>query len=109
MRAEEDLHMVVHYGQLLNLYILHLPQSVPLGLQQPETLVLACIKPVCPIERLYYLSDAIPFFCTNDTGTLEIVDLSVLSAVVGRINDGNETYILDRTSCLNDPELIEST
>jgi len=65
---------------------------VPLGLQQPETLILACIKPVCPIEHLYYLSDAIPFFHTNATGTLEIVDLSVLSTVVGHIIDGNETY-----------------
>ena len=97
VHAAEDNHILVHYDELLNIYILPLPASPLLKLKEPETLVLARTRPPCPIERLRYLHEAIPSYRTNSVGTIEVIDLSVLSAVVGCLIDGNETYILDCT------------
>ena len=107
IHAAEDNHILVHYGELLNIYVLPLPASPLLKLKEPETLVLAHIRPPCPIKHLQYLHEAIPSYHTNSVGTIEVVDLTVLSAVVGRLIDGNETYIIDRTTALDDPEVVD--
>ena len=106
VNAEPEFEPVVHYGQLLSIYILPLPASPELKLASPTTLVLACIKP-CAIPTNQRLPDGTPFFTPRES-SVEVVDLQTVAAVVGRVEVGNLTYIIDRSGVLADVTFVDN-
>jgi hypothetical protein len=89
---------VVLYGRLLSIYVVTIPATADFRLLETETLLLARIKP-CPITpgpipatTSYSQTDF------NHHSRPVIVDLRMISAVVGRLEYGERFYIIDRAA-----------
>jgi hypothetical protein len=83
----------IFFGQLQHVFVVGLPASPALGLQQRTTLILAAIRTCCNPRMtgdngIYYYSRE---------GPLEVVDMECVQCLVGRIKDGNEWAIVDRS------------
>jgi hypothetical protein len=78
------------FGQLKRILLLELPSAQRLNLNEPTTVILALIREVKSTIKngIYYY---------KDFGAEEVVDLSTLQCVVGRIWDRNEWAIIDRS------------
>ena len=78
------------FGQLKRILVLELPSAQQLNLDEPTTVILALIQEVKATLRngIYYY---------KDFGVEEVVDLSNVQCVVGRIWDRNEWAIIDRS------------
>jgi hypothetical protein len=100
------MHVVTQtfFGRLENILSFELPASAVLGLDQPQYVVFAVVK-TCrlaqfedenresgelPIDIHYY----------STWGSLDVVDLTTLQCVIGRIQIGKLTAIIDRTGLL---------
>jgi hypothetical protein len=86
----------IFYGRLLNIYEIRFPAAPQLRRNRPEVFVLARVQP-CPITNgpipnsISYLPHA------HENASVEVIDIAMISAVVGRFNFEARTYILDRT------------
>jgi hypothetical protein len=78
------------FGQLDRILLLKLPSTQRLNLDEPTTVIVALIKEVKATLRngIYYY---------KNIGVDEVVDLSMLQCVVGRIQDRGEWAIIDRS------------
>ena len=78
------------FGQLKRILLLGLPSAQRLNLDEPTTVILALIREVKATLKndIYYY---------KDFGVEEVVDLSNLQCVVGRIWDRGEWAIIDRS------------
>ena len=104
---EPDFEAVVHYGQLLDIFVIHLPSSPVLHLETDTTLILACIKQY-RIPRNQHLTPLnIQYHTPQDSLLVEVVDLQTLSAVIGRVQLGNTTYLIDRSGVAVDAEYVD--
>lgn len=85
------------FGQLLRLVVLSLAPSSfrELGLQDPETLILAVIRTVKITQRH---SLGVHFY--EQDGPVEVVDLNAVQCVVGRVRDRGRWAIIDRSGAL---------
>jgi hypothetical protein len=88
-----DLESHVFFGQLQNIFVIELGASPMLGLTKKTTLILAairaCAEPQMRGENgIYYYSRE---------GPLEVVDMECVQCLVGRVKDGNEWAIVDRS------------
>ncbi|KAJ3912076.1 hypothetical protein F5877DRAFT_93663 [Lentinula edodes] len=85
------------YGQLKYILIVGLSAAEELGLLSETTFILATIEQ-CTIQGTS-ISGA-PYY--ERMGTLEVVDMSVIQCLVGRVMamDGRQTFIIDRTNTL---------
>jgi len=72
-----------------------LPQSAELGLEQPTVLVLAGIKS-CILTAKNSLE--MPYY--SDQGRYEVVDITTVQCLIGRIRRGNKWGIIDRSGNL---------
>ena len=97
----------VFYGQLLNMYEIPLPADAALGLTAPVTWILARIKP-CPITpgnipgTISYIPQR------HDAAPIEVIDVALISAVVGRMEYDGRVYIIDRTNGEADPTIPDT-
>jgi hypothetical protein len=82
--------MQIFFGQLDRILLLKLPSAQRLNLDEPTTVIVALIKEVKATLRngIYYY---------KNIGVDEVVDLSMLQCVVGRIQDRGEWAIIDRS------------
>ena len=78
------------YGQLLRIFVIELPSVTEWGFQSP-TLALAVIKSVKISDTAY----DIPYY--SQFGETEVVDLNTVKCVVGRVKDGDQWGIVDRS------------
>jgi hypothetical protein len=82
------------FGQLNRILLLELPSAQRLNLDRPTTVIVALIREVKATLRngIYYY---------KNFGVDEVVDLSTLQCVVGRIQDRDEWAIIDRSDNVN--------
>ncbi|KAJ6462061.1 hypothetical protein DFH09DRAFT_1494478 [Mycena vulgaris] len=91
---------VTFYGQLQNIFVVKLPPTAELELQQETTLILAAVRK-CDVtarndlDMHYYRKD----------GPVEVVDISSIQCLVGRVKttDGKNWVIIDRSGSLARP------
>lgn len=83
------------YGQLQNILVVKLPAARVLGLKVPTTLILAGIR-CCPVVATNTLE--MPFY--TNPGRFEVVDITSVQCLVGRIQVGNLWAIIDRSGSL---------
>ena len=78
------------FGQLQRILVLELPSTPRLHIAMPTTIILALIKNVKATLRdnIYYY---------KELGVDEVVDLTTVQCVVGRIWDREEWAIIDRS------------
>lgn len=78
------------FGQLNRIFLVELPSAQQLNLDRPTTVILALIREVKATLRngIYYY---------KNFGADEVVDLSTLQCVVGRVQDRDEWAIIDRS------------
>jgi hypothetical protein len=78
------------FGQLNRIFIAELPSTQRLNLDRPTMAILALIREVKASLRngIYYY---------KNFGADEVVDLKALQCVVGRVQDGGEWAIIDRS------------
>ncbi|GBE87125.1 hypothetical protein SCP_1003720 [Sparassis crispa] len=93
-RVALEIH--TFYGQLQHIFAVRLAPSQPLQLTKPTTLILATIKS-CRIERSHNTLD-IHFF--SDTGAVDVIDISCIQCVIGRVPDGDHWAIIDHSGSL---------
>ena len=89
-RKTPDFELQNFFGQLKRILLLELPSAQRLNLNEPTTVILALIREVKATLRngIYYY---------KDFGVEEVVDLSNLQCVVGRIWDRDQWVIIDRS------------
>ena len=89
-RKTPDFELQNFFGQLNRILLLELPSSQRLNLDEPTTVIVALIREVKATLRngIYYY---------KNSGVEEVVDLSMLQCVVGRIRDRDEWAIIDRS------------
>ena len=78
------------FGQLNCILLLELPSSQLLNLDEPTMVIVALIREVKATLR-----NSIYFY--KNFGVKEVVDLSMLQCVVGRIQDRDKWAIIDRS------------
>jgi hypothetical protein len=78
------------FGQLNRILLLELPSAQRLDLDEPTTVIVAVIR-----EAKATLRNGIYYY--ENTGAEEVVDLSTLQCVVGRVRDRDEWAIIDRS------------
>ncbi|KIM59027.1 hypothetical protein SCLCIDRAFT_27607 [Scleroderma citrinum Foug A] len=95
-RRQPEYEMKTFYGQLQHLFVISLPPDTNLNLTEPTVHILASIK-TCKIE------------CTNvdldihyysKLGGLDVLDITCIQCVVGRIPCNNGWAIIDRSGDL---------
>jgi len=83
----------VFFGQLQHTFVVRLQASLALGLQQQTTLILAAIR-TCSNPQL--IGENGTYYYSRE-GPLEVVDIECVKCLVGRVKDGNEWAIVDRS------------
>jgi len=78
------------FGQLKRILLVELPLAQELNVAAPTTVILALIQEVKATLR-----DGIYYY--KEFGVEEVVDLSTVQCVVGRIRDRAEWAIVDRS------------
>ena len=83
------------YGQLETIFSIPFPAATELGLDEPFKVVVAAIwKAKTSVKTPLH----IPYY--SEMGGMEVVDISVIKCLVGRIEDRGEWAIVDRTAGL---------
>jgi hypothetical protein len=91
----ENFEQRTYYGQLLNIFVITLP-ACPDFEPEPSTIVLVAIR-VCEITE----HDSLGMYFYDGMGRIDIVDLSCLQCLVGRVRLANGTWaVLDRSGDL---------
>ncbi|KAJ3485684.1 hypothetical protein NLI96_g4778 [Meripilus lineatus] len=86
------------YGQLKNLYTVQLIRLVPsYPASEPSLFILAAIK-TCAISRIHPTLD-IHYY--EKEGPLEVMDVTSIQCLVGRVRDGDTWAIVDRSGSLS--------
>jgi len=83
----------IFFGQLQHIFVVRLEPSPVLGLTEKETLILAAIR-TCADPRIKGENN---IYYYSREGQLEIVDMECVQCLVGRVKDGNEWAIIDRS------------
>ncbi|KAF7349606.1 hypothetical protein MSAN_01686300 [Mycena sanguinolenta] len=89
------------YGQLTHLYRVHFPTSVPsLKIPEPTTYILAAIR-ACDLKPDDTQLRGLDIHFYQGYGHLDVIDVTVLQALVGRVPaQNNEWAIIDRSGAL---------
>lgn len=88
--------MKTFYGQLQHLFVVSLPPDTNLNLTEPTVHILASIK-TCKIERTNVDLD-IHYY--SKLGGLDVLDITCIQCVVGRIPCNNGWAIIDQSGDL---------
>ncbi|KAL6300193.1 hypothetical protein BKA93DRAFT_819555 [Sparassis latifolia] len=95
-RRRVALEMRTFYRQLQHIFAVRLVPLQPLQLTKLTTLILAAIKS-CQIECSHNTLD-IHFF--SDTGAVDVINISCIQCVIGRVLDGDHWVIIDCSGLL---------
>ena len=87
------LEPCVFFGQLQHIFVIKLGPSPALNLTQKTSLILAAIR-ACANPQMK--SDNGIYYYSRE-GPLEVVDVNCVQCLVGRVKDGNEWAIVDRS------------
>ena len=90
-RRTPEFELQIFFGQLQRVLVLELPSTPRLNLATPTTIILASIKNVKAT-----LTDNV--YRYKEFGVNEVVDLTTVQCVVGRIWDRDEWAIVDRSN-----------
>ena len=82
----------VFFGQLQNIFVIKIPASPALKLEE-TTLILAAVR-TCANPRMKGEND---IYYYSREGHLEVIDISCVQCLVGRVKDGSEWAIIDRS------------
>ena len=87
-RRTPEFELQNFFGQLQHILVLELPSTPQLNLATPTTIILALIKNVKAtlMDNVYYY---------KELGANEVVDLTTVQCIVGRIWDRDEWAIVD--------------
>jgi hypothetical protein len=83
------------FGQLKNILVVTLSASKPLKLSAPTTLILAVIHS-CNVDA----HDDLDIHYYKNLGRTEVVDMTAVQCVVGRVKVGGRWAILDRSGSM---------
>ena len=81
------------FGQLQHIIVVKIGPSEMLGLEEPETIILAAIR-TCADAKTLSSGD---IYYYSQEGCLEVIDIDCIQCYVGRIKDGNKWAIVDRS------------
>jgi hypothetical protein len=95
--ANTEPHFVpeTFYGQLQHIFVIEMPAARQLGVSNPEILILGAIL-TCNIEEHNDLD--MHYYKTH--GRTEVVDITTVQCLVGRIRDRGSWAIIDRSGNL---------
>ena len=105
----EEFEWVTHYGQLLDIVVMclrsELIKSISRNkLHHPHLHVLAQIMPtVTEHDDQLWKDIPIPCYWGNTSQATEIIDMSVVSTVVGQIEVNGKVYIIDQSNAWVNP------
>jgi hypothetical protein len=88
------LEPCIFFGQLQYIFLIRLMPSLALGLKEKTTLILAAIR-TCADARMKSENN---IYYYSREGHLELVDMKCIQCLVGRVKDGSEWAIIDRSS-----------
>jgi hypothetical protein len=83
------------YGQLQNILVVHLPATPQLALDSEATLILAGIR-----QCVVTATNSMGMLFYAKMGPFEVVDMSCVMCLVGRIQTDGRWAIIDRSSGL---------
>jgi hypothetical protein len=83
----------VFFGQLQNIFVVELRPSPALKLADKTILILAAIRSCADL----YMKGDNGFYYYSREGRLEVVDMGCVQCLVGRVRDGKEWAIVDRS------------
>ena len=83
---------------MLHVALVRMPATEDLRLDEPENVILAAIRN-CRIER-HNVNDLDLHYYQKDDGYTEIVDISAIQCLVGRVFDRGWWTIIDRSGKL---------
>jgi hypothetical protein len=90
-----NFELKTFFGQLQHIFTVRLPHCRDLGLVTDTTVILAVIRN-CKIEAVNDLD----MHYYRDMGRLDVVDVTCLQCLVGRVKDNNRWAIIDRSGNL---------
>ena len=102
-RKKPKLELKTFYGQIQQFILVRLPATQDLQLNEPESIILASIKN-CPIKRS---NDLDIHYYRSEEGYTEIVDISTIQCLVGRVFDCDWWAVIDRSGKLARAEALE--
>lgn len=99
-----ELEPQTFYGQLQNIFVMHLKASVALQLDRDTTIIMAAIRACAnPQTRGSYKN----ILYYSDEGHLEVVDMNCVQRLIGCVRDGSEWAICDRSGTAAQPIFTE--
>ena len=104
-RKTPKFELKTFYGQIQHIFHVRMPATDDLHLDKPENLLLASIKN-CPIEQ-HNVNDLDMHYYRNEEGYTEVVDISAIQCLVGRVFDRGWWTIIDRSGKLARAEAVE--
>lgn len=95
-----------HYGRLQHVIAVYVPRCATLGIEEPETVLLAGVT-ACEIEATHGRLDI--HYYTHESKTEEFMDLTCVQCLVARMRDGGSRWaIMDRSGSLSRPEFVDT-
>lgn len=94
-----ELEWKKYFGRLLYVFLIKLPASPPLGLQQPTTVALAAIHK-CDVE---FKDPDLDIHYYRKMSNVDVVDITTVKALVGRVAWDGWWAVIDRGAGLVDP------
>ena len=81
------------FGQLQHIIVVHINgPSEELGLEEPETIILAAIRTCADVKMSSSSGD---IYSYSQEGPLEVIDIDCIQCCVGRIKNGKRWAIVD--------------
>ena len=96
------LEPAVFFGQLQNIFVVSLKASPTLKLNKRTNLILAVIRTCSNLQ----IKGENGMFYYSQEGHLEVVDIGCVQCLVGRVKDGNEWAIIDRSESSARPTFV---
>jgi hypothetical protein len=104
VRKPVVLESGVFFGQLQNIFVIKISASPALKLESETTLILAAVR-TCVNPRMKGENNI--YYYSRD-GHLEVIDMSCVQCLVGRVKDGSEWAIIDRSDGCARPVFVEA-
>jgi len=96
-KQQPEYEMKTFYGQLQHILVVSLPSDAGLRISEPTVHILASIK-TCKVERS---NAALDIHYYSKLGGLDILDITCIQCIVGRISCANNSWaIIDRSGDL---------
>ena len=104
-RKKPTYELKTFYGQILYIVLIRMPATEDLHIDGLENVILASIRN-CPIERVNAELDL--HYYRNEKGYTEVVDITAIQCLVGRVFDRGWWTIIDRSGKLARAEAVEN-